>query len=229
MVDEARPKLPRATLRNDKLYVEGEKEPYFRDQKETIWLRVTALTVHRGYGPSDYEDLTSEKALTERINGIAKFEEGDRLAVIGLETDRTTPIQFLLLPVSDTETKFHWHAKIWFSPRYDWKVRFARVLPDRGFLHETVFRRFARSSSKGSRRQHPRRHANDDVDEGQIFYEPEREPENVARCTANRRGHLDRTRQHLVADLGGKILEGLRRNSAEGHNWSSCPRESTQY
>jgi hypothetical protein len=26
------PKLPRAPLHGDKLYVEGEKEPYFRDQ-----------------------------------------------------------------------------------------------------------------------------------------------------------------------------------------------------
>jgi hypothetical protein len=33
------PKLPRATVRDEKLYVEGEKEPYFQDREDTILLR----------------------------------------------------------------------------------------------------------------------------------------------------------------------------------------------
>jgi hypothetical protein len=49
MAAEDRPKLPRATLRDDKLYIKGEKEPYFRDRSNNIRLRIDALTIRRGY------------------------------------------------------------------------------------------------------------------------------------------------------------------------------------
>ena len=45
------PKLPRATLHGEKLYLEGEGEPYFRDTENTIRLRIDALTIYRGYEP----------------------------------------------------------------------------------------------------------------------------------------------------------------------------------
>jgi hypothetical protein len=32
MASDDRPKLPRATLRDEKLYIEGKKEPYFLDR-----------------------------------------------------------------------------------------------------------------------------------------------------------------------------------------------------
>ena len=42
MASDDRPKLPRNP--DEKLYVEGEKEPYFRDLEHTIALRVRKLT-----------------------------------------------------------------------------------------------------------------------------------------------------------------------------------------
>jgi hypothetical protein len=110
------PKLPRATLRGENLYVEGEKEPYFRDPEHTIWLRVDALTVYRGY-ERDHIKRTG-KVLVESLRGIAKLEGRDRFAVVGFdETDR---IEFHLRPVSDTETEFHWRANIGFRT-HDWE------------------------------------------------------------------------------------------------------------
>jgi hypothetical protein len=103
-----RPKLPRARLRDEKLYIEGEKEPYFRDRTNEVRLRIDALTVRRGY-----QDRTGSKVLTETLHGIATLEE-DEFAVIGLETDDTTPIKFLLAPIPETDTEYHWHATIGF-------------------------------------------------------------------------------------------------------------------
>ena len=84
MASDDRPKLPRATLRDEKLYVEGQKEPYFRDPEHIMILRVAALTVHRGYEPVNYTERAGDKELTESIHGKAKLEGRDRLAVIGL-------------------------------------------------------------------------------------------------------------------------------------------------
>ena len=113
------PKLPRATLRGENLHVEGEEEPYFRDPEHTIWLRVDALTIYRGYEPEDQIKRTG-KVLTESLRGIAKLEGLDRFAVVGLETGRKTPIEFHLRQVSDTETTFHWRANIGFRT-HDWE------------------------------------------------------------------------------------------------------------
>lgn len=127
MASDDRPKLPRASLRGEKLYVEGEKEPYFQDRKETIYLRVDVLTVHRGYEPEVYRERTSKKALTEFLRGKARLENRDRFALIGLETDRNTPIEFSLGPISDTEAEHHWRAHIGFRPNdleFDWEECF---------------------------------------------------------------------------------------------------------
>jgi hypothetical protein len=100
------PTLPRATLRDGKLYVEGEKEPYFRDREYILWLRVNApLSVHRGYET----ERGGNKALEEFLFGTVTLER-DRFAVISLETDRT----FKIRPISDAETKHHWQADIGF-------------------------------------------------------------------------------------------------------------------
>jgi hypothetical protein len=69
----------------------------------------------------------SSKVLTESLHGIAELEGGERLAVVGLETDQTTPIEFHLRPISDTETKYHWLVNIGFRTRdreFDWKETF---------------------------------------------------------------------------------------------------------
>jgi hypothetical protein len=52
MSSEDRPKLPRTSLRGEKLYIEGEKEPYFRDRTNDVLLRIEALTIRRGYTDS---------------------------------------------------------------------------------------------------------------------------------------------------------------------------------
>jgi hypothetical protein len=54
------------------------------------------------------------------LRGSAKLEGRDRFAVIGLETDRNTPIEFYLRSVPDAETKFHWRADIGFHT-HDWE------------------------------------------------------------------------------------------------------------
>jgi hypothetical protein len=69
MVDD-RPKLPRARLRDEKLYIEGEKEPYFRDRTNDVRLRIKALTIRRGY-----QDGKTGKVLTEYLHGIATLGE----------------------------------------------------------------------------------------------------------------------------------------------------------
>jgi hypothetical protein len=129
MATDDPPKLPRVTLRDEKLYVEGEKEPYFRDREHTIWLSVGALTIYRGYVPEHLRKPAEAKELTEFLYGIAKPERGrlgDRLAVVGLEIDPTTPIKFWLRPIERADTeKYHWpaiisfHAKDWEFPNWD--------------------------------------------------------------------------------------------------------------
>jgi hypothetical protein len=118
MATDDRPKLPRATLRDEKLYVEGEKEPYFQDREEAIFLHVNALTISRGYARPDL--TPGGKGFVESLSGIATLEDRDRFAVIGLETDPTTPIRFHLESVPDTDTKRHGRAGISFHP-YDWE------------------------------------------------------------------------------------------------------------
>jgi hypothetical protein len=117
MATDDRPKLPRATLRDEKLYVEGEKEPYFQDREDAIFLRVNALTISRGYAPPDL--TPGGKGFV--LSGIATLEDRDRFAVIGLETDPTTPIRFHLESVPDTDTKRHGHASITFHA-HDWEA-----------------------------------------------------------------------------------------------------------
>jgi hypothetical protein len=108
MADD-RPKLPQVSLRDGKLYVEGEKEPYFQDRERTLRFRVDALTITRGYQPEEFdEDPTGKKVLFEFLKGTAKLENG-RFAVIGLETDSTTPIKFYLRPIADTATEIRLH------------------------------------------------------------------------------------------------------------------------
>jgi hypothetical protein len=113
MASHERPKLPRATLRDQKLYVEGEQEPYFQDREHVVRLRVDALTVHPGSEPAQYSNWHSNQVVTESIHGIATIEQGERFAVIGLDgSDRTTSIKFHLRPISDPALEFE--AKIGF-------------------------------------------------------------------------------------------------------------------
>lgn len=112
MASDDRPKLPRASLRGEKLYVEGEKEPYFRDGTNEVRLRIDALTIRRGYRKGD---------LTESLGGIVTIEE-DEFALIGRETDHAWPIEFTLRPIAEADTEYHWHASIGFNTHegFEW-------------------------------------------------------------------------------------------------------------
>ena len=143
MVSEDRPKLPRATVRDGKLYVEGEKELYFQDRfRLPSGCAIHALTVYRGYEPANYKERAGNKALTGSLHGTARLEDGNRFALIGLETDRKTPIQFS--PADNfrqPETQDHWGASIGFTP-HDWEFPDCgeEQLLDPGVLHETISR-----------------------------------------------------------------------------------------
>ena len=78
------PKLPRVTLRDEKLYVEGEKDPYFQDSGHTIRLRVRELTILRGYQP-DYSNPAAPKVLAELLRGMAELRRAINSAVIGFQ------------------------------------------------------------------------------------------------------------------------------------------------
>lgn len=113
-------KLPRASLRGDKLYVAGEKEPYFRDLERWVSLEVTALRIIGDYELADLGERNSAKVpVRVSLRGIARFKDEDRFAVAGLETARDTPITFGLSAVPEEETRFHWRANIGFA-RQDW-------------------------------------------------------------------------------------------------------------
>jgi hypothetical protein len=134
-IDDA--KLPRATLRGENLYVEGETAAYFHDHNHTIWVNIDALTINRGYEPEDSIKRTG-KVLTESLRGIAKLEGRDRFAVIGLETDSTTPIEFHLRPISDAETKFHWRANIGFRT-HNWEFASEEAFWIQGYCTREYF------------------------------------------------------------------------------------------
>jgi hypothetical protein len=72
MSSEDRPKLPRASLRGEKLYIEGEKEPYFRDLTNDVQLLIDALTIRRGYTDSrDGKVLTESLRASPRLMGTS--------------------------------------------------------------------------------------------------------------------------------------------------------------
>jgi hypothetical protein len=144
------PKLPRTTLRGENLYVQGEKEPYFRDPEHTIRLRVDSLSIHRGYEPRDLTEHTSTKVIVESFLGMAKIEGQDRFAVIGLETHRNTPIEFYLRSIPEAETKFHWHADIGLLAA----VRRGHVENIRVSIQTTLWTRDESSMSEGPRTWH---------------------------------------------------------------------------
>jgi len=141
MTEENRPlpKLPRATLRGDKLYVEGAKKPYFRDPKHTIVLRVDAITIHQGPEKDGIGNFEGGWAPAESLSGIAKLEGHDRFAVIGYRTDPNTAIAFQLkpllpkLPVPAFLPKQNlWHAQISLFTHRDY---FNQVQEEKFYVH----------------------------------------------------------------------------------------------
>jgi hypothetical protein len=115
------PKLPRAVLRGENLYIDGENEPYFRDPEYPVYLEVTDLRISGGFESEDLGkgDRPMQMAAVT-LRGRAKLEGKDKFAVAGVETDPSPPIEFQLRQVAENETKFHWRATIGFQ-MHDWE------------------------------------------------------------------------------------------------------------
>jgi hypothetical protein len=115
------PKLPRAVLRGENLYVGDDKEPYFRDPGYRMYLDVSRLAISGGLESDDIGDPKSQKRLArESLSGHASLEGHDSFAVAGMDVGKIPSIAFSLTTVPQTETRFVWRATIGFST-YDWE------------------------------------------------------------------------------------------------------------
>jgi hypothetical protein len=78
------PKLPRATLRGEKLYIDGDSEPYFRDPEYRVYLEATDLQISGGFEAEDFGESDSPKQQAATMRGRAKLEGRDKFAVAGV-------------------------------------------------------------------------------------------------------------------------------------------------
>jgi hypothetical protein len=115
------PKLPRAVLRGDQLFVGKDKDPDERDPGYRVALEVTELGLVGGFEPKDMTDDASPKVpVRPSLSGRAKIEGKDRFAVAGTEVGKDAPIAFQLRPVPVNETRFLWRGTLAYSP-HDWE------------------------------------------------------------------------------------------------------------
>jgi hypothetical protein len=119
------PKLPRATLRGEELFLEGDPKPYRREPDYLICFEVDALTISGGYQPAELVGGAREPEGTmvptvPQLHGTAKLEGRDKFAAAGLETNATTPIYFSLGHAADTDIDFLWGVRITFW-QGDWE------------------------------------------------------------------------------------------------------------
>jgi hypothetical protein len=74
-------KLPRAVLRGEELYVDNDKEPYFRDPDYVIHLDITDLKVAGGLEQSDpMEGWSPKVVVAPGLRGLARLEGRDKFA-----------------------------------------------------------------------------------------------------------------------------------------------------
>jgi Integrase core domain len=119
---ERDPKLPRAVTRGEELFVGDDKEPYFRDLDERIYLQITDLSISGGFELEDVTENDSPKVpVREFLSGRAKLEGKDSFSVASTEIEKNVSIAFLLRSVPETETRFVWRATIGFNAR-DWEL-----------------------------------------------------------------------------------------------------------
>jgi hypothetical protein len=130
------PKLPRAVLRGENLYIYGEDEPYFRDPEYRIYLEVTDLRISGGFEADYFSKGDSPKLAAVTLRGRAKLERQDRFAVAGLTTNPSPPIEFHLLP--ENETKFHWRVTIGLQ-MYDWEIENEEKIWVQGYCAKQPF------------------------------------------------------------------------------------------
>lgn len=114
------PKLPRAVLRGEELYVGDDKEPYFRDPHHVVALDVTDLRIAGGFEPANLTEARGLKVIVAAgLSGSATLEGRDKFAVAGLDIGKNTKIAFHLRTVAEEETRFLWAARVGYS-MYDW-------------------------------------------------------------------------------------------------------------
>ena len=88
--------LPRAVLRDENLYIEGEDEPYFRDTGY-IDLEVTDLRISGGCEDFRLFDTLADQHLAKvSLHGRVKLVGEDKFAVAGEKTDPCVPVDFSL-------------------------------------------------------------------------------------------------------------------------------------
>jgi hypothetical protein len=109
-------KLPRAEVREGRLYIEGEKEAYVQDAIRTLFLTVRKLTYHRTFQIGDDGKVWQGG----RISGTAAID-GDMLTVAGSGLPKVCEIPFSVRPVPEDETKYHWQMSVGFLP-HDWEI-----------------------------------------------------------------------------------------------------------
>src|SRR5215216_5782228 len=108
-------KLPRAELREGRLYVEGEDEPYVQGAIRHLWLDLFELKYHRHF------DIDEGKVRdASRISGLAKIER-DKLAIAGSDRPYLEEIPFSIRAMPEEESKYHWQMSIGFLPA-DWEI-----------------------------------------------------------------------------------------------------------
>ncbi|WP_398482512.1 hypothetical protein [Tardiphaga sp.] len=112
MADEK--KLPRATMRDNKLHVEGEKDVYVRGMIRSLTLHVRDLVYHRGYSVDE-----GKAQVTGRISGTAIIQRRDAIAVAGSKF-RSTEMEFSVRAVPPG-SEHEWKCTIGFLP-YDWEI-----------------------------------------------------------------------------------------------------------
>ncbi|MDO9353874.1 MAG: hypothetical protein Q7T55_09265, partial [Solirubrobacteraceae bacterium] len=107
-------KLPRATMRDNKLYVEGEKDAYVRGMIRSLTLEVRDLVYHRGYSVDG-----GKAQVTGRISGTAVVQRRDAIAVAGSDW-RSTELTFSVRAVP-AGSEHEWKSTIGFLA-YDWEI-----------------------------------------------------------------------------------------------------------
>ena len=180
------PKLPRAVLRGENLYIDGEKEPYFRDPGYRVYLEVTDLRIYDGFEAEDISKGDTPKQLAAvTLRGRAKLERKDKFAVAGVKTDPLPPIEFHLRRVPENETKFHWRVTIGFQ-MYDWEFENEDGFLGPRLLHRAAVRRYRRRRADRTGREAACRHGNDDVDQAKAVRPHARHADDVPPCAARR-------------------------------------------
>jgi hypothetical protein len=108
-------KLARAELREGRLYIEGEKEPYIQGAIRHLWLIVRKLQYHRTFEIDD-----GKVRRGGQVRGTAAIER-DMLTVAGSGLPKVREIPFSVRAMPEEETKYHWQMSVGFLP-HDWEV-----------------------------------------------------------------------------------------------------------